>query len=91
MANLLGSDATIEDMERVYMDNAAPFESINQVDKFIRAATLLRNATPEESDQAGTRLRMRDIQEDINEAKRWRSVYLNSSRRTRQASFTGRC
>lgn len=88
-AGLFSSDASTEDLEQAFDDNAQPFSSLAQVERFIRAATLLKRRDPEEFETRGQRQRMQSLQPELDAAVRWRAVYLSGHRRTRATSFGG--
>lgn len=92
MSTLLPTaEASDEELERVYENNSEPFSSIEQVERFIRAASMLRQRVPAESEHSGERYSLRDIMESLSRAQRWRAVYLMSCRRNRASNFGGLC
>lgn len=89
-AHLSNADSPDEEVIRAYESNAAPFASLEQVDRFIRAAGILRQRLPADTEHAGHRTSLRDVMDELSEAKRWRSMYLRGRRGVnRCASFGG--
>lgn len=68
------------ELKAIYDDNAEPFASIEQCQVFLRVASILRRREPEEIERAGDRLKTRDIEKGMAEARKALAVFQMQSR-----------
>jgi len=68
--------ATYSDLARLYDENCEPFETVTQCNLFLRVASILRRRTPEEADHSGERIRTRDIDVAMQQARKEKGVLL---------------
>lgn len=55
------SGLTYDQLKRIAEDNCAPFETVAQAKRFIKAANMLRLREPSEAEIGGERISRRDI------------------------------
>jgi hypothetical protein len=67
---------TIANLWEVYETHSEPFESVNQCNVFLRAASMLRGRLPAESEGNGERVSLRDIESAMVEARKQRNIML---------------
>lgn len=77
---MVNAESPDEEVLRAYESNAEPFYSIDQVDRFIRAAAIAHQRFPSLSEHAGVRSELRDPKAAQERAIRWRTGYLNGRR-----------
>ncbi len=70
------ADCNYRELKRIYETDCAPFRSLAQVERFIKAATILHGREPAEVEQSGIRVSKRDLQMQIDKAEREREVLL---------------
>jgi hypothetical protein len=68
------ADCSYADLARIVDDNCEPFFSIEQCDRFIKAASILRRREPSETEEDGIRVSKRDLMDQIAEARKAREA-----------------
>ncbi|MBN1855078.1 MAG: hypothetical protein JW829_20260 [Pirellulales bacterium] len=76
LATDLTADLAYDELARIADENGEPFNTLAQCDLFLRAAGMLRRRIPEEADNAGERIRTRDLNTMMAEARKARSIFL---------------
>ncbi len=72
---------SFDELAKVYEENSEPFESLAQCNLFLRAAAMLRRRIPEEAEQGGERIRTRDLDSQMQIARRARAVFQVASQK----------
>ncbi len=70
----ISPETPYEDLVLLYDTHCAPFESEEQASIFIRVASILQRRVPEETEHSGERLRLRDLEVQLQRATRWRAA-----------------
>lgn len=60
----------LEELTRITWDHGPPFDSRARAAQFIRYASVLRHRLPEEADHGGQRVRTRDLDAMIQQARK---------------------
>lgn len=81
-ASDLSADLSYAELADLYDENCEPFSTVEQCDLFLRVANMLRRRTPEEADHSGERIKTRDIEIAMQEARRKKGVLLMCARPT---------
>lgn len=87
--HLVTAESTDAEVLRAYESNAEPFSSLDQVERFIRAASLTRERFPSLSEHAGVRTELRDPQSALDRAIRWKNGYLRGRRGSHRQACVG--
>jgi hypothetical protein len=73
------SDCTFEELATIVDDNSEPFDSLEQCRRFLRAASMLWRREPSESEIGGERIIKRDLQAQMDRARRAQGIFLMTS------------
>lgn len=76
------ADCSFEELARIVDENCEPFESLAQVNRFIKAAAMYRRREPAESENNGERITKRDLESMLVEARKAQAVFQMASGRT---------
>lgn len=68
-------DVPYADLAGIFRENCEPFSSIEQCDLLLRVGSILRQMVPEEADHGGERIRTRDIEVAMAEARKAKAVF----------------
>jgi len=80
MAVTLTGEASYSELARICDDNCEPFETQEQTELFIKAASMLRRREPSEHERDGVRVNKRDLMDQIAEARKALAIFQITSR-----------
>lgn len=79
---VVSSALSYSDLRGIVEDYGAPFESLEQVNTFLKAAWILRGREPSETEEFGVRVNKRDLLDQIKTAETAREVFRMTGQKT---------